>query len=114
MTVKPDILVTDIKMPNVDGLAMLSGMKSMFPGMQIIVLTGFRDFEYARKSISLGVTRFLLKPSKIDELHEAVEAAIKILSDSRKSTESQKVPESSECDNFIVNNMLKYVNEHYT
>ena len=69
----PDILFTDIKMPGEDGLTMLAGLKGEFPRMQIAVLTGYRDFEYAQRAIRLGVSRFLLKPSKMDELEEALD-----------------------------------------
>ena len=69
---KPDILLTDIRMPNMDGIAMIAALKSEFPAMQITVLTAFRDFDYAKRAIHLGVCRYLLKPSRMDELHEAV------------------------------------------
>lgn len=69
---RPDILFTDIKMPGEDGLTMLAGLKGEFPRMQIAVLTGYRDFEYAQRAIRLGVARFLLKPSKMDEIEEAL------------------------------------------
>ena len=71
-THRPDILFTDIKMPGEDGLTMLAGLKGEFPRMQIAVLTGYRDFEYAQRAIRLGVSRFLLKPSKMDELNESL------------------------------------------
>lgn len=61
-------------MPEMDGLSMIAAIKSQFPNLQICVLTGFRDFEYAREAIRLGVTRFLLKPSNMDELEEAISA----------------------------------------
>lgn len=70
---KPDIIITDINMPEMDGLMMIAGLKSEFPGVQIIILTGYREFEYARRAIGLGVSRFLLKPSKMSELEEAME-----------------------------------------
>ena len=70
---RPDILFTDIKMPGEDGLTMLAGLKGEFPRMQIAVLTGYRDFEYAQRAIRLGVARFLLKPSKMEELEEALD-----------------------------------------
>ena len=73
---KPDILISDICMPGIDGLTMIAGMKSEFGHMQITILTGFRDFDYAQQAIRLGVTRFLLKPSKMDELEEAVRVMI--------------------------------------
>lgn len=73
---RPDILISDICMPGVDGLTMIAGLKSEHPNMEITILTGFRDFEYARGAIRLGVTRFLLKPSKMDEIREAVETMV--------------------------------------
>lgn len=71
---KPDIIFSDIRMPYMDGLAMIAAIKSEFPMIQIAILTGYRDFDYAQKAIRLGVTRFLLKPSKMDEIEEALQA----------------------------------------
>ena len=71
-SVHPDILFTDIRMPGVDGLTMLAGLRSEFPDMLVTVLTGYRDFAYAQQAIRLGVSRFLLKPSKMDEINEAL------------------------------------------
>lgn len=75
----PDILFSDICMPGIDGLTMIAGLRSEHPKMEICILTGYREFEYAREAIRLGVTRFLLKPSKMDELREALEVMIKNL-----------------------------------
>lgn len=46
-------------MPKLDGLKMIAGLKSEFLDMQLIILTGYREFEYARQAIELGVSRFL-------------------------------------------------------
>ena len=70
--VKPDIIFTDIRMPCMDGLTMIAAIRSEFPGTQIAILTGYRDFDYAQRAIRLGVTRFLLKPSKMNEIREAL------------------------------------------
>lgn len=72
----PDILFSDIRMPHMDGLTMIAAIKSAYPHTEVSILTGFSDFEYAREAIRLGVTRFLVKPSKMDELEEAVEAMV--------------------------------------
>ena len=61
--VKPDLLLTDICMPNMDGLTMIAALKSAFPAMQVAVLTAYRDFDYAQKALNLGVCRYLLKPN---------------------------------------------------
>ncbi len=73
---RPDILFTDISMPGLDGLSMIAAMRSEFERMQVTILTGYRDFDYAQQAIRLGVTRFLLKPSKIDEIEEAISAML--------------------------------------
>ncbi len=113
----PDIVFTDIRMPNLDGITMLAGIKSQFPDMQVTVLTGFRDFEYAQSAIKLGVTRFLLKPSKMDELIEALETMVGKLKE-KKLSETESVEEQSDAkdevaNSFIVRNALKYIDEHY-
>lgn len=71
---KPAIVISDISMPKMDGLTMIAGLKSEFPYMQVSILTGYREFTYAQEAIRLGVSAFLLKPSKMDELYEAIEA----------------------------------------
>ena len=68
----PDILISDISMNNMDGLTMVAAIKSEFPEVEVCLLTGYRNFEYAQRAIKLGVTRFLLKPSKMDEIEEAI------------------------------------------
>ena len=70
---RPDIVFMDICMPEMTGLQMIAALNSQFPDLEVSVLTGYRDFEYAKEAIRLGVTRFLLKPSNMDELEEAIE-----------------------------------------
>lgn len=112
---KPHIVFTDIKMPDQDGLTMLAGLKSEFPEMQIAVLTGYRDFNYAQEAIKLGVTRFLLKPPKMDELHEALSAMKERLD---KLPPDAAAGEDEPCldrhaGSFIVNQATAYIEEHY-
>ncbi|MBO5176635.1 MAG: response regulator [Lachnospiraceae bacterium] len=65
---QPDIVITDIRMPFMDGLELSRLIKKEFPWMEIIILTGFEEFEYAKEAISLGVAKYLLKPISGDEL----------------------------------------------
>lgn len=71
--VRPDIIFTDISMPGMDGLTMIAALRVEFPDMLIAILTGYRDFDYAQKAIRLGVNRFLLKPSNMEEIKEALQ-----------------------------------------
>ena len=113
----PDILFSDIRMPGMDGLAMIAALKSEHPHMQTAILTGFRDFEYAREAIRLGVTRFLLKPSKMEELEEAVSVMVQNLSHMKERTEDgkavQEEPEETAAGSFIAQNAVKYIEENY-
>ena len=59
---KPDVLITDIKMPFMDGLTLSSIVKKEFPEIRIVIVSGYDDFEYARKAIAIGVDDYLLKP----------------------------------------------------
>ena len=106
--VKPDILITDICMPGQNGLTMLAGLRSEFPEMQVTVLTGYRDFAYAQEAIKLGVTRFLLKPSKMAEINEALSAMI-------EKIEGKEAPSTEQnTGSFIVNQAMAYIEKHYS
>lgn len=112
----PDIVITDISMPKVDGLGMIAALKSEFPDMQITILTGFREFDYAQRAIALGVTRFLLKPSKFAELEEAIDVMTAKLRERHKEEKEEKdeAVEENSANSFIVNNALEYMRAHYT
>lgn len=60
--IKPDIVITDIKMPFMDGLTLSRMIKESFPWIEIILLTGYEDFSFAREAIKIGVSRYLSKP----------------------------------------------------
>lgn len=59
---KPDIVITDIKMPFMDGLELSKKIKKELPNTMIIILSGFDEFEYAKQALSIGVNEYLLKP----------------------------------------------------
>ncbi|MGN0205371.1 MAG: response regulator [Coprococcus sp.] len=59
---KPNVLITDIKMPFMDGLSLSEIVKAEYPKMKIIIISGYDDFEYARQAITAGVDQYLLKP----------------------------------------------------
>lgn len=59
---RPDILITDIRMPFLDGLSLARIVRGELPNIRIIIVSGYDDFEYARKAIEVGVEQYLLKP----------------------------------------------------
>lgn len=77
---QPDVLITDIRMPFMDGLALSRLVLQEFPKMKVIILSGYDDFEYAQQAIGIGVERYLLKPitkstllSVLDEVKTKIE-----------------------------------------
>lgn len=66
----PDVVITDIKMPFMDGLQLSEVLKKRFPIIKIIILTGFDEFEYAQRAINLNVVEYVLKPISSKELIE--------------------------------------------
>ncbi len=111
----PDIIFTDIKMPDTDGMTMLAGLRSEFPDMQITVLTGYRDFEYAQEAVRLGVTRLLLKPSRMDEINEALRVMLANLDKARDADKpEEEAQDDQRCANsFIVRQALAFIDEHF-
>lgn len=71
---KPDILITDIRMPFMDGLALARKVAQALPFTYIIILSGYDDFQYAQEAISIGVRQYILKPVTSRKLEEALHA----------------------------------------
>ncbi len=67
---KPDILITDIRMPIMDGLELTKEAKKVNSSLKVVIVSGYNEFEYAQQSIRNGVTDYLLKPIKIETLEE--------------------------------------------
>lgn len=105
---KPDILLTDIRMPNMDGLRMIAALGSEYPNMQISVLTAYRDFDYCQQAIRLGVCRYLLKPSKMDELKEA----FGFMTENLRSL-PPKEEEDGQAGNYVIRAAMQYIKEHF-
>jgi two-component system, response regulator YesN len=82
--IKPDVLITDIRMPFMDGLALCRHTMRAMPWMQIIILSGYDDFEYAREAISLGVKEYLLKPVSAQELEEVLRRIARNIEEERR------------------------------
>ena len=110
---RPDILFTDIRMPGMDGLTMIAALRSEHRNMQVVILTGYRDFDYARQALNLGVFRYLVKPSKMKELGEALESISERLSllDDRKEDDISS--DNSSANNFVVKQAIAYIEQHY-
>ena len=106
----PQIVFTDIRMPGKDGLTMVAGLRSEFPDMQVSILTGYRDFSYAQEAIRLGVARFLLKPSKMDEINEALQTMTAKLN---QMPQQEEEDHAANAGSFLVNQAIAFMEESY-
>lgn len=70
-----DIIITDLKMKEIDGMQVLSEAKKRHPGTEVIVITGFATMETAKQSLQKGVFDFIAKPFKLSEIQEVVNRA---------------------------------------
>ena len=120
---QPHIVLTDIRMPNMNGLEMIAALKSEFPQIQISILTAFHDFEYAQQALNFGVCRYMLKPSKMSHLKEAFQCMVDNLAKSQPPVIVKEDPAKEafppeeaavqDASNFIVGSALQYIENHY-
>lgn len=75
---KPNLVLTDIRMPEMDGIELLKVLKSEMPNTKVVILSGYDDFQYAQSALKYGAVDYLVKPVNADEL-------IKLLEDFQKS-----------------------------
>jgi len=111
----PDILFTDICMGEMDGLTMVAGIRSEFPNLQVTILTGYRDFEYAQRAIRLGASRFLLKPSKMEELIEAIggmTAKLDLIKPGEPAGAEDEETDAA-ASSYVVTRALNYMEKNY-
>lgn len=81
---RPDILITDIQMPFMNGLELSRMIKKELPATKILILSGYGEFEYAKQAISIGVTDYLLKPVSSDKLLDALHDICRIIKTEKK------------------------------
>ncbi|WP_337098531.1 response regulator [Paenibacillus sp. YIM B09110] len=74
---RPDIVLTDIRMPGMDGLELIELISMEAPDTMFVVFSGFNEFEYVRRAIGLGVVDYLEKPVTVDKIKSAIEKTIK-------------------------------------
>lgn len=110
----PQILVTDIRMPGIDGLNLIEAAKKQVPEIQSILLTGYEDFNYARAAISLGAVGYILKPSDPDEIIEAVLKAKRKINEIIRLRGLVNPYKAPTIKNKVISDILDYIKNHYT
>lgn len=94
---QPDIIITDIKMPFMDGLELSKLIIETMPQVKIIILSGYDEFEYAKEAISIGVIDYLLKPISGKKLLESLKHVATIID---KQREQQKFYDKYKLDTY--------------
>jgi two-component system response regulator YesN len=96
-TAQPDVLITDIKMPFMDGLQLSKIIRERMPWVKIIILSGHDEFEYAQQAIKLGVTDYILKPITVKILQTVLQNLAMKLDQERKEQDNlRKLNEQAE------------------
>ncbi|QEN04048.1 response regulator [Thiospirochaeta perfilievii] len=88
---KPNIVLTDIRMPGISGLDLISEINKITNSTRIIIISGYDIFEYAQKAIKLGVVDFVLKPVEEGELENSISKAIKQLNRDKRINRSESL-----------------------
>lgn len=129
---RPDIIISDIRMPKLSGLEMIRKIKEKKQDIKYIILTGYREFEYAQEAVNLGVIRFLLKPTSLEDIKNAVLEAINILDDERAKVkdiknlrkqlnkfnaivneEKESIHSEDDKVKFLTGQAIQYIKENY-
>jgi len=101
--IKPSLVVTDIRMPEMDGLELIGFLYKSFPWIKIIILSGYSDFTYARQGIKYDVLDYLLKPVKQEALKGVLHRAEQVITGKyRFSLECSWEPETIDCFEKVV------------
>lgn len=77
--VLPDIVITDVKMPRISGIELVQRLRKEGFQIPILIISGYNDFEYVRSALKLGVTDYLLKPIKAQELNQQLQHCVELL-----------------------------------
>ncbi len=106
-TIEPDVLITDIKMPFMDGLQLCKIVRERMPFVKIVILSGHDEFEYAQEAIKLGVNEYLLKPVTVKDMHQVLRKIAAQLDQEKKEQENlQKLQEQFEENQAILRESL--------
>ena len=116
---RPDLVISDIRMPKMDGITFAERLLEKYPNTKVIFLTAYDEFEYARKAIRLGISDYILKPFKDGELEASVQKLLHLHPNapaSVKELEDTLIPLKNKKDvsNRYVQTALSYIEDHFS
>ncbi|SDI45712.1 two-component system, response regulator YesN [Pseudobutyrivibrio sp. 49] len=115
---KPDVVISDIKMPKMTGIEMSEILLEKYPDMKVIFLTAYDEFEYARAAIRIGASDYLLKPFDDGALEGAIQRLLHLHPNSVNSSkaEEQLIPLTSKSDveNKYIKEAIDFIEKNYS
>jgi two-component system, response regulator YesN len=111
----PDVLITDIRMPVMDGLTLTREIYYAFPDVRVVIVSGYDEFGYAKTALTLGVKDYLLKPVSEEELR-SVMSRLAIQLDADEERLDREHPDFSESSSQaeLVSAVKEYLRAHFT
>lgn len=110
---QPDIVITDIRMPGVDGLGVCKALYETCPETQVILLSAYSEFDYARSAIQYDVCGYVLKIAVLEELPAAVEKAVRNLKRKAQEPEARRQDDAQEEEmDSLYFRMQKYIEDN--
>ena len=115
---RPDLVVSDIRMPRMDGIQLAEKLVERYPSIKVIFLTAYNEFEYARQAIRIGVSDYLLKPFQDGELEASIQRLLHLHPNapaSSKELEENLIPlkKKEEITNRYVQTAIGYIEDHF-
>ncbi|MBE5823176.1 MAG: response regulator [Butyrivibrio sp.] len=115
---RPDLVVSDIRMPKMDGIELAEKLIEKYPNIKVIFLTAYNEFEYARQAVRIGVSDYLLKPFSDGELEGSIQRLLHLHPNAPASSselEEQLIPlkRKEEVSNRYVQSAIEYIEDHY-
>ncbi len=105
-----DVILTDIKMPGISGLDLIQELIDTKPTLRCVVISGFRDFEYAKRCMALGVKDYIVKPTKYEELKQVFTKIAEELNSIKTTADSTLNQEGS--GNKVIGQVKKYITQN--
>lgn len=113
---KPDIIIMDVRIPELDGISAIEEIRKFLPNACISVLTAYSDFSYAQKAVSLRVFEYLLKPIKPTDFKQVFLRMLDEIKNQPASAEEKplvKIAEPKGERQYFIEEALKYIKEHF-
>ncbi len=86
-SINPDLVITDIKMPKMNGIEFSKAAKSKLPNLEIVIFSGYSDFEFAKEAMKIGISDYILKPVKKKDFTAMIDKMYKKIADKNKENE---------------------------